>query len=270
MRRLVALGAVLVLLLAACGDDGDEEDAGGGGAAQTTVAGGDDVAAYCEDSLAIETVPEPDIDFESLSQDQQKAAVKEFFATDLAPILARLKESVPTAIEEPAQVLFAAADKVAADGDFAAFETPAAMAAEDEVHAYDLANCGWTSVPVTATEYAFGGIPATLEAGPTSFDLTNNGQELHEVVVLRKKAGVTESFDQLLALDEEEARAKVDPVASTFAAQGESNYAVADLTAGDYLVACFIPVGTTSEDAEPAEDAPPHVARGMKAEFKVS
>lgn len=268
MRRLASVGVMVVLAmgLSACGDDDDDGDEA---AAPTTVAAAE-YAEYCEDSLAIETVPEPDIDFESLSEAELAAEFKKFATEELAPIADRLRESVPDEISADGQILFAALDKIIADGDVEAFETPEVMAAEARVHTFDLANCGWGKADVTAAEYSFQGIPATLEAGPTSFDLRNAGTELHELVILKKKDGVTESYDEILALDEEEGQSKVDRVAGAFAAQGDADYAVADLEPGDYLVACFIPVGLTSEEAAPPENSPPHFTRGMKAEFKVS
>lgn len=156
------------------------------------------------------------------------------------------------------------------DGDLSVLETPEAKAAEATAHAYDLANCGWKKVEVTAVEYAFQGIPATIEKGVGSFEFRNNGKELHGMVVLKKKDGVTETFDQILAPGEDGSQKKVDQVASGFASQGETDFDVAELAAGDYLVVCFIPVGTTSQDAPPPENAPPHFTKGMKAEFTVA
>ena len=207
---------------------------------------------------------------ETATEEEEKEAIKKYFNEELNPILERLEKSVPAEIKEPAQVRFAAAEKAGQDGDFEKhFETPEVKAAEAQVYAYDLENCGWTKVDANAVEDAFEGIPSTLKAGVTSFELRNSGKELHELSVLKKKAGVTESFDEILELDREEARKKVEPVASTFAAQGEGNHAVAELEAGEYVVACFIPVGLTGQ-GPPPENAPPHVAQGMKAEFEVS
>ena len=266
--RLCAVLAVTVLLGAACGDDDDETATTE--TSETTEAGTDALATYCEDTLASETVPEPDIDFETATEEEQKEAVKKFVNEDLGPILERLKKSVPDEIDAPAQVLFAAAEKTGEDGDFEKhFESPEAKAAEAQVHAYDLDNCGWTKVDTNAVEYAFEGIPATLEAGVTSFELRNSGKEQHELRLLKKKAGVTESFDEILKLDQEEGQKKVEPVASSFAAQGEADYGVAELEAGEYVVACFLPVGFTGQ-GPPPENAPPHVSQGMKAEFTVS
>lgn len=272
MRRTTTLGAIVLVLgigLAGCGDD-DETTAGTSDTTATTGGTRASVATYCEDSLAAETVGEPDIDFENASEAEQKEAAKKFVNEEFKPIADRLRKSVPAEIDAPAQVLFAALDKVGEDGDFSVFDAPDFKAAESTVHAYDLANCGWNKVDAVGVEYAFQGVPATLEAGVTSFDFRNDGKELHQLEVLKKKDGVTESFDQILELDEEEGGKKVDQVASAFASQGQTDYAVADLTPGDYIVVCFLPVGLTSDEGPPPENAPPHFTQGMKTEFKVS
>jgi hypothetical protein len=79
---------------------------------------------------------------------------------------------------------------------------------------------------------------------------------------------VTESFDELLELPEEEVGDKVIPVGGTFVEIGKTGYFAADLAAGDYMAICFIPQGTKSMTDE--IDAPPHFVLGMKHEVTVS
>ena len=62
-------------------------------------------------------------------------------------------------------------------------------------------------IAVTAQDYHFEGLPSSVPAG-TSLTLTNAGHEVHELLVVRKNDGVTESFDELLALPQEEALQK--------------------------------------------------------------
>ena len=47
------------------------------------------------------------------------------------------------------------------------------------------------------------------------FQLKNDGEEFHEIVVARKADGVTDSFEDILALPEEEAGAKIVMVGAT-------------------------------------------------------
>jgi hypothetical protein len=76
-------------------------------------------------------------------------------------------------------------------------------------------------IDVIAKDYSFSDLPTSVPVG-TSLTLTNDGAELHEIIVVRKNEGVTESFDELLALPEEEALSKVTTVGVLFAAPGES------------------------------------------------
>jgi hypothetical protein len=272
----LALSALVVasLLGAACGDDDDEA---GDAAADTADASGDaaaagassDEGAYCDATLAIETVGEPDIDFETATPEEISAATTAFVTETMQPLVDDAVAVSPDELSDEIDIMVTALDQVGETGDFTAFETPEVSAASDAVHAYDLEACDWATVDVVATDYAFGGIPDELDAGTTSFELSNDGAEVHEVAVLKKNDGVTESFDELLALPEDQAGDKVTFVGvGGPVPPGGSSYAVADLAAGDYLAICFIPMGMTAMDGPPPE-GPPHFMSGMTHEFTV-
>ena len=53
-------------------------------------------------------------------------------------------------------------------------------------------------------DYGFTGLPTSLPAGVISFELTNAGSEPQVMVLVRKNDNVTETFDELLALPEDE------------------------------------------------------------------
>jgi len=252
----------------ACGDDDEDDEA----AAPTTTAAAD-FTAYCDASFDLETyfAQDPDVDFETATPEQIQAAVTTYLQ-GAKPLVDAALPLVPAEIKSAIDVQVAALDQALAGADpEEVFETPAVQAAEQTTHAFDEENCGWGSVDVTATEYAFAGLPATMEAGRTSINLTNTGVELHEIVLLSRNPGVTETFDQILDLPEEEAMTKVTPQSFTFAAQGDTEYSVVDLPAGSYLAVCFIPQGLTSEDGPPpADDAAPHFVLGMKNEITVA
>ncbi len=256
----------MTLGLTACGDDDEAAQTTTTREQTTTTAdqAGQQKQQYCEKSLALETLSEPQIDFESLSPAQQRDEAKKFASQKILPLVNEIEPLVPPEIKRDADLLIASTRTVAQTGDFSVFEKPEVQAAEQRLHAYDLQNCGWKRIDVTGTEYAFQGVPSSLPAGATSFELANRGKEAHEIVVLRIKDEVTESLEELLKLPEEQARQKVDVMGSSSdVPPGEPGYVVADLKKGRYGLACFLPVGG-------GQEGPPHVTRGMFAAFTVS
>lgn len=131
------------------------------------------------------------------------------------------------------------------------------------------------AVEVVAIDYAFQGIPPTATVG-TSFTLRNDGAEAHELVLVRKNPDVTLSFDELLALPEDQALNQVAFLGQVAANPGET--ATGTVTAdapGDYLAICFIPQGLSQlpegslgPDASLPAGAP-HFTLGMRQEFTV-
>jgi hypothetical protein len=274
VRVAVAAATVAGLVLAACGDD-DEDDATTDEAAGESAAasGGDsELGAYCDAVVALEMAPEPEVDFETATPEEQAEALKAYAAETLRPLADDVAAAAPEEVTADVETLRGALDQMAATGDPAGWDAPEAAAASDRVHDFDLESCEWTTSDVVTTDYAFGGVPDELPAGPVSFELTNEGAELHELLVIRKNDGVTQSADELLALPEEEAMELVTMVGPpTTVAPGEAGYKVVDLEPGDYMTMCFIPTGITGEDEPPAgEPGPPHAMHGMVAEFTVS
>lgn len=159
--------------------------------------------------------------------------------------------------------------------DFSPFETPEFMEAQTEVDGWVFENCEFDATyEVTATEYAFEGMPAEVESGLIAVKLTNEGQEAHEIGVGRKAEGVTETWQELLELPEEEADSSVVFVGGGFApSTGSIGYAFLDTSeGGEYAALCFVPTGTvvTAEGEVTEGTGPPHFAHGMIHEFTVS
>jgi hypothetical protein len=278
-RRFVAgaLAAVaLSSLLAACGDDDDDDVATDDTEAEAEAddsedgaAADADLATYCDKTFEIETVGEPDVDFETASEEEIAAAAKAFATDELLPLAEEIVAVTPEENKANVDLLYGAVQELAETGDFEAAFNDEVEDAGNASHEFDLENCDWNAVDVTATNYKFDGIDAEISAGATSFELTNEGTELHELVILRKNDDTTETWDELLALPEEEARSKTTFLGQTSAAPGEEYaYAAVDLTAGEYAAVCFIPVGSVDEETE--ADGPPHFTQGMKQEFTVS
>jgi plastocyanin len=135
-----------------------------------------------------------------------------------------------------------------------------------------------TRVDVVGTDYAFSDFGTEL-SGPTTFAFRNEGTDLHEMVIVRKNDGVTTTFEELLALPEEEAFAQVQFLGQTMAEAGQTAPDV--ITAeqpGEYLMICFIPQGMTSlpsldpNASGPPDlgDGPPHFTLGMLKEFTIA
>ena len=268
LRRTVPVAATVTcaaLMLVACGDDSD--DTARSDSPTTTSSSAS--TEFCDASLAIELAPEPEIDFESATEDEIVAAVSGFGADVMRPLADDIVATAPPAIAADVDALSAAIDDLAG-GDLQAMDTPEVGAASERFDAFVDDECGWTSLSVSATDYAFTGIPAELEAGPTRFRLTNDGLEAHEVLILRRNPGTDQPIEELLSLSDDEAFALVTPVGNpAFATPGGSESVAFDLTPGAYIALCFIPVGMVDESSVPAPDALPHAAHGMTVEFTV-
>lgn len=250
--RWAAVGLALTLAVGACGDD--------------VIAGAS--SQYCAASVAIETAPEPDIDFESASPEEMTDAAKSYATDTLLPLAQVARDEAPEELFDELDAGIGALRQLGETGDFeAVFSDPEVEQALEDLHDYDLENCNWKTVEVTGEDFAFEGVPSELDAGVTSFEFTNAGQESHEMIVFRVNDGVTESVEQLLELPEEEAMGMVTMTAATFAEPGEDSYDVAELTPGTYAMVCFIPGGTVGETEG---TGPPHFVSGMQHEFTVT
>jgi hypothetical protein len=146
-------------------------------------------------------------------------------------------------------------------------------AAYGDLIGYVKTNCGFATLTVTATEYAFDGLPNTFDAGPVVIDFDNSGAEFHMLSLHRVNDGVTETLDELLALPEDDFATKVTEVGGAFAAPREVGYGMLDLQPGRYIAICLLPIGATPENMPQIEsgehDGAPHFTSGMIEEFNV-
>jgi len=120
-------------------------------------------------------------------------------------------------------------------------------------------------ITVTAADYAFAGIPASLPAGRTFFALRNEGKVRHELSIVRLKAGVT--AEEAIATIKAGGRRRdsTDGAAVlVIAAPGDEAArarVVVDLKQGEtYLVVCTL---------KDKPDTPPHIMLGMYTSFRV-
>lgn len=275
MRRGSAFGLGLALLLGGCGGGTSDEASTTTEAPEpsTTVAAAASPAA-CAADVAINAgfsklfnnlpdgppgaAPTPEI----------KAKVKAGYDAYLAKPLADFEANVPTAIATETHEAVAEVRRFADTGDGSILDSKDLAPKVLKIDSYMFANCNdGARTEVTAVDYGYQGLPARLKAGVNRFGLKNTGTETHEMGFLVKKAGVTDSFDAILALPQGKAMAKVDVVNFLEVHPGQVDYTSVDLKTGSYEVVCFVSKGTT---ADKPGDGPPHFTLGMKQEITVS
>jgi hypothetical protein len=146
-------------------------------------------------------------------------------------------------------------------------------------------------VTVTAVDYGYRGVPATVRAG-SRLELVNESRsEAHELAVIRLPDGERRPIERILELPEPEVAQVLpdDAVEMVLVAAPDSRgrVLVGDGTLdrpGRYALLCFLPTGANPDavmealdDFDPATDGepqlpeagPPHVAHGMFAEVTV-
>jgi len=144
----------------------------------------------------------------------------------------------------------------AAKGMIQALEVTTAAAAQPQKPAADV-SVGLTEFKITA--------PATVPAGETTFEATNNGTQAHEMVVLKLGQGLTAQAAANIILTPP-ATPPSGPPPFTFAGQvagiaaGSSAETTVTLEAGTYGLLCFF--------TDPASGSP-HAALGMLTSFTV-
>lgn len=251
--RVVALAAAVLLIASACGgDDGDDA------AAPTAAAETEDAAAtndaFCEAVVTAET--------------QVLAASSGGDPSGVEDLLATVEDTTPPELEEQVAVVTGTVREALETRDDRAFRSEEFSENDEEVDQWVADNCGFEQIAVTAVDYAFEGVPETLAAGTVTFDFTNEGKEMHEMLTVRYKDPET-TVEDLMKLSDKEAQKMIDFLGASFGPPGVSDIESKDLTPGKYALLCFVPVGSTSEKAARKADGPPHVARGMFAEFTV-
>ncbi len=232
----------------------------------SVASGAADLTAYCDAILAIETGPPPDVDFETAGEEEIAAALAAY-REQLRLLADDVLAVAPAEIAADLDVLSAAIDQIGlVDGD--PFEAPDVAAAEQRVHAFDVANCGWQQVSLTAMDYHFDGELPTA-AGVTSFDVVNEGAEFHVAYLGRKLDTVNVSAEEAFAAieSEEQFAESFEFIGEIETPPGGSDYGVVNLTPGEYVVLCPVPVGSIGESEG---TGPPHLFEGMVSFFTVT
>jgi hypothetical protein len=193
---------------------------------------------------------------------QLRADYDRFVATPLA----KFEKDAPDKISADVRSAAATARGLR-EGNVSGLMAPQFMATTARIDGYLFDKCSGEKSDVKGVDYGFQGLKASYPAGTVRFKLDNVGKEEHEMALLRRKPGVTESFAQLFKLPMAQAQSKVDFVGSADGVPpGKASYAALNLTPGQYVAVCFIPQGST-----PGKQGkgPPHVALGMQKSFSV-
>jgi hypothetical protein len=243
---------------AACGGDDDDDDAAATSSPSTSTDAQPASAEQCEANVELSVA------LNGVSNAEGADAVKAAYTdAGVDALLDKFATDPPPAIAKEVAAGVEAVRQIGQTGD-----TSAVTFDSSPIDEYFFENCDYATAEVTAKDYEFDGLPDEMDAGLASFKFTNAGKELHEIVIVRKNDGVTESFDELLALPEDQATTKVSFAAGTGAGPGDTAYANGKLDPGEYIAVCFIPQGTSTGDAPGS--GPPHAMLGMKHEFSVS
>ena len=164
--------------------------------------------------------------------------------------LAEYQSLAPEEIAEPTAVVVEAFES-AGDNPQAVFTDAAALAAIEELTAFEAEACGLeppeaasndeidsdaTRVDITASEYTFD-IDGPTAAGRYSFVMTNAGAEPHLIVVAQLETGV--ALEDVLASDGD--IGVIEAVESNVTPPGGESVVTVDLEPGRWIIVCPIP-----------------------------
>lgn len=253
--RVLALCLALSMLFAACGGGGEDEssDAAAPSAEPepTEVASNEE---FCDSVIGAEAAV--------------LSASSGGDPGDLEGLLATVEETAPAELTDQVGVVVSTVREALDARDDSAFESKEFSDNEEAVDQWVADNCGYEAVHVSAVDYAFEGVPEALPAGPVTFHFSNDGEEMHEMLTVRYK-DPSLTVKDLMELSDKEAQSKIDFLGASFGPPGTQDSESRDLAPGKYALLCFVSVGSTSPKAARNADGPPHVARGMWAEFTV-
>lgn len=280
--RISAVCLAIVLVGAACGDDDDDGSTTDESAAETS----DEMTEETSEETTEETTEDEsdDISAEAAAFCTSGPMVDEALAPEepdpetVEAALTQAEADAPEALADSVTLAATTIREILETGNFDLFEGEEFQAALADIDGFYVSDCGFADLGLVAVEYSYDGIPEGADAGQTVMSLTNDGTEVHEAFVARINDDVDLTAEELLALPEDEAETMVTETAFLFAPPGASDSSALDLEPGRYLVACFIPVGTTPDNLPEVEAAfeageelaPPHFTEGMFAEFEVS
>jgi hypothetical protein len=254
LTRALVLALVISMLAVACGGTDSEADSDSPSASEGSDAETADNATWCDAYVTAQAAvvgaqsgSDPSV-IPGLLDDVENSPPEE-----IAEVVAEFVPQVRGAVESQ---------------DPAVFESEEFQAADEELDAYVAADCGYESFSVSAVDYAFEGLPESVPAGNVTFDWTNDGGEVHEMLLV-KLLDESVTVDDLMEMSDKDAQGKLQFIGAVFGPPTTEDVETYPLEAGKYLAVCFVPVGATDMEALNKADGPPHIAEGMSAEFTV-
>jgi iron uptake system component EfeO len=128
---------------------------------------------------------------------------------------------------------------------------------------------GGTSVQVMLDEFSVATEPPSARSGEVTFDVSNDGEETHEIVVVRTDLGLLDlPTAEDGSVDEEGEGVEVVGEVEDIAA-GASGSLTLDLETGQYVLICNIVEEEMEMDEMEMEHDPSHYQSGMRTEFTV-
>ena len=288
-RMILATAAAAALTLAACGDDDDTASEATTVAPATTEAPATTAppttAAPATEAPATTTADagsSTEATATGDASDPYCALVMEMYEQETPPTadqLTQYQAIAPAGIQDAVAVAVPALAPVGDDmvAFFAAYAEDDVEQAIDQINAFEDETCGTdhgsneppegasreveadaTEVDVVASDYLFD-MPDTLDAGRTSFVLTNDGHEAHFLEIVKLAEGFT--IQQALDAEDPSEMLEGDWNTGLAAPGGEDDEVITfDLEPGNYAALCFVS----------GPDGTPHAFMGMQKEFTVS
>ena len=188
-------------------------------------------------------------------------ALLDEFESDAGPdvdaataLLAEMGANPPADVADSVAILVEGAT-AELGGDDSATSTPEFLDAYTQLSAWAFDNCEFdAAIDVAAVDWAFGGIPLEVPAGRVAFRLTNLGTEYHEMGILRRLDGATQSWEEMapgVMTEEESAMEQVEWVGHAWSPNGDTTgFAFVNLEPGEYAAICFMPIGSTQDMTE--------------------
>lgn len=274
-RRLIAATAALAsaLLLAGCASDDDpiatpSEPVATASASPSATPTIDDL---CDAKVAIDAAflaggPPEEEEGATPSPEQIGEGISAAFSEPYA----ELKDAAAgSEVEAEVSTLVSGLESAIKEGNDEFFFEPDFVAADKTVDDLLVEECGFKKISGTAADYEFTGLPTISPEGLTALTLTNEGEEFHEIILMKIDDSLADtSLEAIFQMEEEELGDKVMPVGVVLAAPGVTATNFFDVEAGRYAVLCFISKDSTAEN-EFQGDGPPHFMEGMLEELKV-